>query len=223
MPDSSSFLSLQNQILIKYLYRVTCLLVFLLPLRVLSQVDTLSDWKLGKEKNGISVYTRMMEDSKFKEYKSIGRVEASPEELVELLMEVEEYTEWMDRVIIAEMVKADRKDVFYIYTEVKVPWPFDNRDQVTKSLVTRDPESGVITLEVTIVPGFRPEKDGVVRLTTGSGCWVFTPLENGNTEVYHRFGADPGGTIPAWVVNMFLVDGPYKNMIGIQKMLKGED
>jgi hypothetical protein len=65
-----------------------------------------------------------------------------------------------------------------------------------------------------------PEKKGVVRLPEGRGLWVFTPLENGKTEVYHRFGGDPGGNIPAWIVNMFLVDGPHKTILGLQEKVE---
>ena len=56
-------------------------------------------------------------------------------------------------------------------------------------------------------------------MPSGKGKWVFTPLENGKTQVYHQFGGDPGGSIPAWIVNMFLVDGPYKTMLGLQETI----
>jgi hypothetical protein len=57
-------------------------------------------------------------------------------------------------------------------------------------------------------------------MPSGRGSWEFIPLGNGTTKVYHNFGGDPGGKIPAWIVNMFLVDGPYKTMIGLRKLVE---
>ena len=186
------------------------------------QEDTLSDWKLAKDKNGIQVYTRSTESSKFKEYKSVTELEASPAELLEILLDVEAYAEWMANVKEASLLKKQGDDMFFIYSEVNVPWPFDNRDQVTLSTVTRGPQQGEIRIGIKILPGYIPEKDGVVRIPSGAGLWTFIPLQNGKTRVYHRFGGDPGGNIPAWIVNIFLVDGPYKTMIGLQERISGE-
>jgi len=181
--------------------------------------DALSDgWKLKKSKNGIEVFTRTMEDSKFKEYKTVCEINASPKELLDILTDVEHYPEWMAYVKVAELLEKKGEDEFYVYSEVKVPWPFDNRDQITKSIVMRNKNTRVDSLEILIIPAYLPEKMGIVRMPAGRGLWSFTPVEDGKTEVYHQFGGDPGGNIPAWIVNMFLVDGPYKTMLGLQEV-----
>lgn len=194
-------------------------LMFMIPLLIIGQDEDTREWKLKKEKNGIQIHTRLMEGSKFKEYKSRCEVTATPEELVNILMDVESYPDWMAFVIAADILEMDGENIFYVYSEVKVPWPFDNRDQVTKSVVSKDSVTGVIAVDVSIVPDYLPEKDGIVRLPEGRGAWIFTPLENGKTEAYHQFGGDPGGNIPAWIVNMFLVDGPYKTIMGLQEQV----
>ncbi len=183
------------------------------------QGDTLSDWNLAKDKNGIQVYTRTAENSRFKEYKSITEINATPERLLEILLDVDNYTEWMANVKVAEIYEQQGENNFYIYSEVSVPWPFDNRDQITLSEVSREPSKGEIRIKITIIPDYKPEKKGVVRVPSGNGLWAFTPLDNGKTRVYHRFAGDPGGSIPAWVVNIFLVDSPYKTMIGLRERI----
>ena len=205
-------------------YHILLLLSALLlmnPSGMRAQVDTTSDWKLEKDKNGILVYTRATETSKFKEYKSIVEMDASPGKLLEILLDVEAYSEWMAHVKEAEILKKEGENRFYIYSEVSVPWPFDNRDEVTLSVVERQPETGEISINITIIPDFIPEKSGKIRMPSGDGLWIFTPLNNGKTRVYHRFGGDPGGNIPAWIVNMFLVDGPYKTMTELRERVAG--
>lgn len=193
--------------------------IFLVNFHAFSQSDSISDWKLAKEKNGIQVYTRFMEGAKFKEYKTIAEMDASAEELIDILLDVESYSKWMAHVKLAEILETDGDDRFYVYSEVAVPWPFDNRDEVTLSVVSRDEVSKEIQIEISIIPDYIPEKKGIIRMPSGKGLWVFTPLENGKTQVYHQFGGDPGGNIPAWIVNMFLVDGPYKTMLSLQEVI----
>lgn len=193
--------------------------IFLLNFQVFSQSDSIADWKLAKEKKGIQVYTRFMEGEKFKEYKTIAEVDASAEELINILLDVASYSKWMAHVKLAEILEMDGDDRFYVYSEVSLPWPFDNRDEVTLSVISRDEVSKEIQIEISIIPDYIPEKKGIVRMPSGKGLWVFTPHESGKTQVYHQFGGDPGGNIPAWIVNMFLVDGPYKTMLSLQEVV----
>ena len=118
-----------------YLAILLLILPMLFAFSLTAQDEDTEEWKLKKVKNGIEVYTRLMEGSKFKEYKSLCEVSISPEELVQVLIDVEEYPEWMAFVKVAEILEMDGDNVFYVYSEVKIPWPFDNRDQVTKSVV----------------------------------------------------------------------------------------
>jgi len=191
----------------------------ILSFSLVGQPDGEENWELGKEKNGISVYTRVMKDSKLKEYMASCEVNATPEQLVAILYDIDNYVNWMASVKEAELLETDGKNIFYVYSEVKVPFPFDNRDQVTKSIIVDDPDSDKKTIEVEIIPDYRPEKKGVVRVPFGEGNWEFIPLENGKTKINHRFGADPGGSIPAWVVNMFLVDTPVKTLEGLKEQV----
>jgi hypothetical protein len=182
-----------------------------------AQEDTTANWKLEKDKNGIKVFTRVAEGSKFKEYKSETEIEASPEKLLEILLDVEKYPEWMANVDVADILDQEGEENYYIYSMVNVPWPFEDRDEVTLSEVSKDSGSGTITIRIEILPDYIGETKGVVRIPSGKGLWVFKPLENGKTWVYHQFRGDPGGNIPAWIANMFMVDGPYKTMIGLQE------
>jgi hypothetical protein len=196
------------------------LFVFFTSSALLSQDEVQADWELSKEKDGISVYTRLMKDSKFKEYKAICELDATPSQLVDILFNVKDYKEWMYGVISAEILEMDGENIFYVYSEVKVPFPFDNRDQVTKSVIHRDAVTGVQMIEVFIVPDFVPENKGIVRMESGRGTWEFFPLANGQTKAVHIFGGDPGGSIPTWVVNMFLVDGPIKTLTGLRDVVE---
>lgn len=212
-----SLRNLRSLVFIFILFSFELAIVFQ-PSNAFSQDDE-TEWKLAKEKDGIEIYTRKIEGYSIKEYKSISAVEASPEELLDIMIDVESYIDWMANVKETKMVKHDVAEKFYVYTEVEVPWPFDNRDEVSLSEVSRVPETGAIKIQISIVESEIPEKKGVIRLTEGEGVWIFTPLADGTTEIYHQFAAEPGGSIPTWLANMFLVDGPYKTMLGLKEFV----
>jgi hypothetical protein len=174
------------------------------------------DWKLAKDKEGIQVYTRIAEDSKFKEFKSMTRIAAPAAVLLEVFKDADKYTEWMAHIKKASLVEKISENEFYAYSELGVPWPFDNRDNITKSVVSYNPETEAYTVDIAMVPDYLPENKGIVRIQEGGGQWVFKPMGDSTTEVFHRFFADPSGNIPAWIVNMFIVDGPFKTLIAMR-------
>jgi ribosome-associated toxin RatA of RatAB toxin-antitoxin module len=195
-------------------------LLFWLPSFTQSEDD---GWKLAKDKEGIKVYTRIPENSKFKEFSTQAVVDADPEKLVEAIIDVDNYTSWMANIKDASMLDMPSEQEFYVYSEIKVPWPFDDRDNITKSIVSYDSLTGSYTIDITMVPEYIPEKKGFIRMIEGNGLWKFTPTEDGKTEIFHRFMGDPAGNIPSWIVNMFIVDGPYKTMIGLGELVEEKD
>jgi hypothetical protein len=51
------------------------------------------------------------------------------------------------------------------------------------------------------------------------GYWMLSPSEGG-TEIEYSFLADPGGNIPAWLANQFIVSNPFKTIKGLRNHLK---
>jgi hypothetical protein len=198
-------------------------LIFMVGLFLLASNSLFSQsdgWKLAKEKDGVKVYTRVAENSKLKEFKTVADVNAAPEDLVQVLLNADEYPSWMANIKKSELVEQPTEDVFFAYSELSVPWPFDNRDNVIKSTITSDTKTGSYRVDMTMVPDYLPEKKGVVRIVEGGGYWAFTPNGDGTTNVYHEFFADPAGRVPAWLVNMFIVDGPYKTIMELREMVE---
>ena len=46
-----------------------------------------------------------------------------------------------------------------------------------------------------------PENDSHVRVRTISGSWVIEPDPGGGSRATYTVASDPGGAIPAWLVN----------------------
>lgn len=187
---------------------------------VISQ--TAGGWELKRDKGGIKVYVRESENSKIKELKFSTRVSASLNSIAAVLTNVEEFDNWVYASVVSKTIKKlSDKEVFY-YTEVDFPWPFDNRDLVLHSKFWQDPKTFAIHAHTTSSHWMEPEKAGLVRIKQADLRWTFTPVGNGVVKVDYYMNSDPGGSIPAWVVNLAADQGPLQTMVKFKEMLEKE-
>ncbi len=190
--------------------------IFLFTVNFLpAQVDSVDSWKLEKDRNGVKVFTRKTNGFKLKEFKAITKVEATPEILLNIIREAEKYPDWMAHLSRSHIVKKISDNELYIYSESDLPWPFSNRDIVTQSLLYW--EGNTAFVRMTGISDFIPDNKGIVRMPYSNGLWIFNPVSKGVTEIIYQYQGDPGGSIPGWVANLFIVDGPYKTLIGMSE------
>ncbi|HEY8927713.1 MAG TPA: START domain-containing protein [Mucilaginibacter sp.] len=179
-----------------------------------------TEWKLKNEKDGIKVYMASVPDSKFKAIKVECELNASAPQLVKVLMDIKAAPEWVDHTKSATLVKQISPSELYYYCEVNIPWPAKNRDFVAHLVVKQDPQTKVITVDGPAVPGFVPVKNGIVRISSSKGFWVITPVGENRVKVKYTLQVDPGGNIPAWLVNMLAADSPMKSFEALIIQLK---
>jgi hypothetical protein len=169
-----------------------------------------NDWKLSTEKDGIKVYTSMVSDSKVKAIKVESDLSATSSQLVALIMDVTTAPDWVYHVKSAKLVKQVSPAELYYYSEVSLPWPAANRDFVAHLIASQDPDTKVVTIDGPAVPGFVPIKKGIVRIDHSLGKWVITPTGPDQLHVEYSIHVDPGGSLPAWLVNIFATDAPLQ-------------
>ena len=70
------------------------------------------------------------------------------------------------------------------------------------------------------VSKLEPKKnDDLIRITKADGYWSFVPKDQGVVVTY-QMHADPGGSIPKWLVNRAVVDTPYDTLNQLRDYLK---
>ncbi len=180
-------------------------------------------WTLEKNKNGIKVYTRPAEGLTIKEFKVITIIKAPVSKLLSMVRNIDSYPQWVANVKSVKMLKKVSNMEMIYYTEIQVPWPLSNRDNIIQSIISENQETKVVTVMMTGKPDFLPEYDGIVRIPNAVGYWRFVPLEDGKVEVVMQYLADPAGNIPGWIVNMFVVDGPYKTFLKMKEIAEKEE
>lgn len=186
------------------------------PLRVLSQ----DNWKLHTSKDGIEVYTKHLIGSDYKAVKTVCMVNASLSTIAAVLMDVNRTTEWVYSTERCKILKQySPMDLMY-YAEVGLPWPASNRDFIIRITLTQDPTTKVITIRALNMPTYMSELPSLVRIQRSSGLWTITPVGLHRVRIEYELQVDPGGLLPAWLVNLFAADGPYESFKNLQQQVQ---
>jgi len=196
------------------------LFISLLLVLKLSLLFGQCDWKLNTDKDGIKIYTSLVPDSKIKAIKVEGDFDATATQMVNLLMDVKNSTEWVYHLKSCILLKQVSPSELYYYSEVSLPWPVAERDFVAHLTVSQNPDTKVVTIDGPSVPGFVPVKKGIIRVNDSKGKWIITPLGNNQIRVEYTLHVDPGGGLPSWLVNMFATEGPLKIFRNIKLQLQ---
>jgi len=179
-----------------------------------------NDWKLSTDKEGIKVYTSLMPGSKIKAIRVESTLDATPSELVAMVMDIKNSPQWVYHTKSAALIKQVSPSELYYYSEVNLPWPVANRDFVAHLIVTQDPDTKIVTIAGPVVPGLVPEKKGIVRIDHSNGKWTITPTASGQINVEYTIFVDPGGDLPSWLVNMFATQGPLQIFRSLKQQLQ---
>ena len=197
----------------RYFFLLVFIIYFEQPIRAQA-------WELKKKADSIEVYTRTVSNSPVKEFKAIGIIEAQPEHILEVLKDVPSYPEWIEDVTFSETVLSNGDSLSFYY-QMNLPWPVKDRDMALDMSIARDENE--IAVRLTSNPDLVPVNDDFIRMYQVEGEWLITRIDEQFCEVQHRFLADPEGSLPAWVVNLFIVDGPYSSMKNLRELIKTKE
>jgi len=172
-----------------------------LLLMLLTGVAVAGDWELVHEGEGLSVERRDYRGSELDEIRGRLRLRASLNAVMALLKDDGFNDEWVYRSGGARILQDAGYPRAYVYGIVEAPFPMTNRDTVVRFDYRQDPESKVITIDITNFPEFIPAEPGYVRVPDFGGFWKLRPLDDGWVEVTYQVYGDPGGWIPVWLAN----------------------
>jgi hypothetical protein len=199
------------------------LLILSLMLYYPAKAGTAEDpWEKKLDKNGIAVYTHKPEGARILAFKAISTYSnTSIEDVGNVIRQVEDWNEWISDCKSVEILDSIGEEELIYHVLVKVPFPLEKRDLIQRMKVTRESETTVrISLEG--MPDYLETRKGTVRMPVADGYWLLTDLENGDVRVEFEHYSDPGGGIPAWIINMFIVQSPYKTLFNLRKMVKAD-
>lgn len=195
-------------------------LLLLMVVLFLAPTLQASEWRLLKEQDGIQVYTRKVEGSPIAQSRATITLKAEMPSLLAVITDGDGQHRWVDSVDESRTVRRIDATKAYIYTVSKAPWPVSDRDAVVLTEVFRDPASPMVEIRTHAVPDLLPEEKGRVRVRMVDSRWRLTPLADNRVEVGYLLHSDPGGQIPAWLINSMVIDQPFNTLRNLRDILK---
>ena len=140
--------------------------------------------------------------------------------LLTVLTLVEDYDKWVFKSRNPKVLEEVGENEMYYFVESDFPFPLSDRDMVIHSKQFLDPISKVYTSKSVAVPDYLPKKKRMVRMPLLESYWKVWPSSDGHVEIDYRAVADPGGNLPAWLINMAITQGPTKTMRNLEKLTR---
>jgi len=178
-----------------------------------------TDCVLQKDQDGIKVFTCHAGDSPFKIIKAQFTLNASIAELEKFILDAENYVTWQYNTYESNVIQIINSREIIYYAAIRAPWPVSDRDMVAHIKIIKQKENEGVVIETRGMPGLIPEKDGRVRVPSSMATWTVKELGVNKLSVEYFITIDPGGAVPAWMVNMVSAEAPYYSFKNLKAKL----
>jgi hypothetical protein len=165
------------------------------------------------------VYKKDVQGSDILAVKGVGTLDAPFAKILSVVLDAPNRSKWMEQVEGVEILKTISPTEKIAYWHLSPPWPIRDRDLVIRETLEIDKAAKRITLRMQSIedPAYPPRPDRI-RAELFDASFVATPVDGGTkTAMIAESHADPKGSIPKWVVNIYQKDMPTKS---IRRMLK---
>jgi len=194
---------------------------FLLFFSLLSIIGSAQyNWSLEKDNKGIKVYSADMANSAFKAIKVECTLQGDYLKLLSILSNVSGFSEWIYRTEFTKMVRKTSPGDFIYYSLTNLPWPMLNRDVVIRVKVNTDSLPKFLVIAGQDIPNEMDEIPTRVRVKHYKAYWKVTMPTASTVSILYILELDPGGSVPAWIANMFVDKGPYETFVKLAEQLK---
>ncbi|MCS3467266.1 hypothetical protein M2401_000987 [Pseudomonas sp. JUb42] len=174
------------------------------------------DWQVAKDEDGIKVSLSDVAGSKYKAYRGETVINASMAKVRSFQEDVAGACKWIHECKSQKALKREGDQV-WTYTQFNTPWPVTPRDSVL--LVTSvNGADGSLTRKLEGQPKYIPEESGFVRVAAVDGFWKFVPKGPNQTAVTYQVHTEPGGSVPSWLANKFVVDAPFNTLKALKEV-----
>jgi len=177
-------------------------------------------WQLMKTSDAIKAYSRSVPGSNILDLKAITVIDARMENFGQVCRDLAAYPQWMYRCKDAKVIR--RFDENNLIAHITLGFPMiEDRDLVVRADTQVDlgKARGIVKLSLVRDAGV-PVPQGVVRMPEFSGVYQFEYLSREKTGVVYSYYADPGGAIPAFLVNQFSKLVLYHTLEGLGEMVR---
>jgi hypothetical protein len=180
------------------------------------------EWEQIIDEDGVRVWKREVPGSAIVEFKSRARIEAPIIQLAAVLRNTGREKEWMESCVDSRVVQWLSSVDAIIYNRTASPVFFvSDRDLVVRAKTSINAEKRSVRIDfVNATNDKAPAVDGVVRMPKVVGHWELFRIDERTSEVEYQIQADPGGELPAWLVNWASERIPFNTLVKMRAQAK---
>lgn len=186
------------------------------------------NWKLLLSRNEIRVYRKLPPRKGIYEFRAKGTLLASVPRVMSLIQNVYFMKDWVRGVDTSKLLYRNFNHESYhiplekmytlMYARIKMRWPLKDRDFVLKATASKIPDGVVIHLRPGYFPRV-PKHPNTIRMKDIKITVILKQLGPKKTLIDYRIYANPGGMIPAFLVNLLIPSESYETIRGLRKLL----
>ena len=180
-----------------------------------------SSWETITEEDGIIVQQKEIPGRSLPVFRGEMVIETNVFEILGILQDIERNPEWMHACIDAKRIKKINHKEYIAYNRSDAPWPISDRDVVVhaKAEIDREKRELAIRMRSIDMPDYE-KNDDVVRMPKLNGHYFFRELGPRKTWIEYEIDADPGGSIPGWLVRVASRDIPLITLKNLRDRVK---
>jgi len=179
-----------------------------------------NNWVLQKEKDGIKISSRHAVSSQFDDVHVEADLPGNIEQLKSILLDIGHYKDWSYAMKKSILIKQLGPDKLIYYSEIEVPWPATDRYFYANFDLKEDSVSHSIKLVSVNIPDYLPASRDLLQVTSVKGIWNISTISKRAVHVDYILELNPGGNLPAWVLNLFSTKGPLETFENIKQKMK---
>jgi hypothetical protein len=176
------------------------------------------DWKLVKQANGVTIYSRPHPGSHLKEFRAIGEIDAPSATTEKVIDDYEAYPSFMPYTAECRVLERHHDWVF-VYQRIS-PKIISDRDYTIriekKSWPSQRGQAYSIRWKQANETG-PPEKHGVFRVKVCDGSWLLEPAGPHKTQATYHVFTDSGLNVPPFLANTISETGIIKLFAAVRK------
>ncbi len=181
-------------------------------------------WSKVKDKQNIQVYRAHSEDSQHKTFRSVNRMEVEDiRSFVAMMLDGQAYPKWGHMVKEAKVSPLEQAQTYELYLSTSLPWPV--KDRHVKGIYTftqKEDLSIYVKLEQSPTPP-EPRKGYIISPETFGYFQLNVIPDSKEVEVISEVFIDPGGYVPAFLVNLIMDDVAFYSSKKLRRYISNAD
>ena len=181
--------------------------------------------------NNVEIYTQNIPGSEFVLFRGTAVFNSTMDSVLAVVFDSSSYVDWLYQCKESDLINEINFTERYQYQVIHVPFPFADRDMIVYSKLQHDVGTGEIIISFYSSSDYCIDKNTpickrinssrYVRIQKIIGSYYLQNVEQGikMTWIQHT---EPGGELPGWLVNLYVVETPFQSLLKLAEKLKEE-